>query len=52
METTTSASNESKVHDLGTREVVKRIKPEFDNPNDYDELVDAWRDLCDRCQRE
>jgi DNA-binding CsgD family transcriptional regulator/pimeloyl-ACP methyl ester carboxylesterase len=52
METTTSASNESKVHDLGTREVVKRIKPEFDNPNEYDELVDAWRDLCDRCQRE
>ena len=36
----------------GTHEVVKKIKADFDDPNEFDELVDAWRSLCERSRSE
>ena len=35
-----------------THEVVKKIKADFDDPNEFDELVDAWRSLCERSRNE
>ena len=36
--------------DIGTHDVIERIKPDYDDPNEFDELVDAWGKLCLRFQ--
>lgn len=45
---TSSVIDRGSKTDTGTREVVEKIKAEFDDPQEYDELVDAWSKLCER----
>ena len=49
---TSSATRNAAKIDNGAREVIDKIKPEFEDPNEYDELVEAWTRLCERSRHE
>jgi len=38
--------------DFSTSKVVEKIKPDYDDPTEYDELVQAWSELCERAQKD
>jgi len=38
--------------DIGTSKVIAKLKPDYDDPGEYDELVEVWSELCERAQKD
>ena len=38
--------------DISTSKVVEKIKPDFYDPTEVDQLVEAWSELCERAQKD